>query len=371
MPRDLSTFTPRPRPERRVLEGRYCRLEPLNPARHGDELFAASMAPGAEARHRFLFEAPMERAEFQDWLGQKAASEDPLFFAVIDKATGRCEGRQTLMRIDPTHGCIEIGSILWGPAISRSRVATEANYLFAAYAFDTLGYRRYEWKCHNLNAPSKRAATRFGFTYEGLFRQHMVAKGGNRDTAWFAMIDADWPLIKAAYEAWLDPANFDAGGGQKKKLQDFFPLRRAGLGELVALVDLQRAAYAPNRAILGVEPIPLQADYAEIVTGMECWLAGEPAKPDGALILDVTGADCLIWSVAVAPAAQGRGIAKRLMAFAEDRARLHGAAKLTLYTGEKLEGNIALYKRLGYAISRVEMLSDRNIVHMEKPVQPA
>jgi RimJ/RimL family protein N-acetyltransferase len=215
---DLSRWTPRPVPERHVVEGRYCRLEPLDAARHGDELFAASMAPGAEERHRYLFEAPMERAPFQTWLEGRAASNDPLFFAVIDKATGRVEGRQTFMRIDPVHGVIEIGSILWGPAISRSRVATEALFLFARHAFDDLGYRRFEWKCHNENAPSKRAALRFGFTYEGLFRQHMVAKGRNRDTAWYSMIDSEWPELKAGYEKWLMPDNFEASGQQKKTL---------------------------------------------------------------------------------------------------------------------------------------------------------
>jgi RimJ/RimL family protein N-acetyltransferase len=122
------------------------------------------------------------------------------------------------MRIDVTHGVIEIGHILWGPAIARTRVVTEALYLFATYAFDTLGYRRFEWKCHNLNEPSKRAALRFGFSYEGVFRQHMVAKGRNRDTAWFAMIDADWPRLRAGYEAWLRPENFDAQGRQKTRL---------------------------------------------------------------------------------------------------------------------------------------------------------
>jgi RimJ/RimL family protein N-acetyltransferase len=218
---DLAHWTPRPLPERRVLEGRYCRLEPLDAALHGDQVFEASMAPGAEERHRYLFEAPMERAPFQAWLEGRAASKDPLFFAVIDKATGRVEGRQTLMRIDPTHGVIEIGSILWGPAMARSRVATEALFLFAAYAFDGLGYRRFEWKCNDRNEPSKRAALRFGFTYEGLFRQHMVAKGQNRDTAWYSMIDSEWPALRAGYEAWLHPDNFDSNGQQKARLETF------------------------------------------------------------------------------------------------------------------------------------------------------
>jgi RimJ/RimL family protein N-acetyltransferase len=216
---DLVNWNGVPRPERITLEGRYVRLEPLDAARHGADLYASAQAPGAEDRFRYLFEeAPANLAAFTPWLEKAAGSTDPLFFATIDKQTGKPEGRQALMRIDPVHGVIEIGSILWGPAIARSRVTTETLYLFAAYVFDTLGYRRFEWKCHNLNEPSKRAAERFGFTFEGIFRQHMVAKGRNRDTAWFAMIDADWPRLKAGYEQWLRPENFDEAGQQKSRL---------------------------------------------------------------------------------------------------------------------------------------------------------
>ncbi len=215
----LIHWSPRKLPKRIVMDGRYARLEPIDPKRHGDSLFAASMAPGAADRHRWLFETPMDREQFQEWLEQKHRQDDPLMFAVIDKSTGKVEGRQCFMRIDTVHGVIEIGSILWGPAMARSRIATEALYLFAKHAFDDLGYRRFEWKCNNLNEPSKRAALRFGFAYEGLFRNHMVVKGMNRDTAWFAMIDSDWPAIKAAYVRWLDPANFDDEGQQKSKLE--------------------------------------------------------------------------------------------------------------------------------------------------------
>ena len=216
---DLSHWNGVPHPERIVLEGRYARLEPVDPARHGADLLASAQRPGAQDRFRYLFEEPpADLAALTPWLERAATSTDPLFFAVIDRSTDRAEGRQSLMRIDVTHGVIEIGNILWGPAIARTRVVTEALYLFAHYDFDTLGYRRFEWKCHNLNAPSKRAALRFGYTFEGVFRQHMVAKGRNRDTAWFAMIDADWPRLKAGYEAWLRPENFDADGQQKTKL---------------------------------------------------------------------------------------------------------------------------------------------------------
>ena len=216
---DLSNWKGVPRPERAPLEGRYARLEPLDPARHGDDLFASAQQPGADSRFRYLADhAPADRAAFTAWIEKASASTDPLFFAVIDQRTGRAEGRQSFMRIEPAHGVIEIGHILWGPAIARTRVATEALYLFASHAFDRLGYRRFEWKCDNNNLPSKRAAERFGFTFEGVFRQHIVVKGRNRDTAWFAIIDGDWPRLRAGYEAWLRPENFDDAGQQKHKL---------------------------------------------------------------------------------------------------------------------------------------------------------
>ena len=219
MAMNLTDWAGAPRPEHKVIDGRYAGLEPLDPARHGGDLWRSALAPGAEDRFRYLFEGPpADAVVFDAWLQRAASSDDPLFFAVIDRATGRAEGRQALMRIDPAHGVIEIGSILWGPAIARSRVTTEALFLTASYVFDQLGYRRFEWKCNALNAPSRRAAQRFGFRYEGLFRQHMVVKGESRDTTWFAMIDADWPRIKAGYEAWLAPGNFDEAGRQRQAL---------------------------------------------------------------------------------------------------------------------------------------------------------
>lgn len=206
------------RPALQVLEGRYVRLEPLDPARHAEALFQAASAAGAEDRFRYLPESPPEDpARIRDWAMAAAASTDPLFFAVIDRASGRAEGRQALMRIDAANGVIEIGNILWGPRMARTRLATEAFFLFADHVFG-LGYRRLEWKCNDLNLPSKRAAIRFGFRHEGLFRQHMVVKGQNRDTAWFAMLDSDWPRLRAEYQRWLAPGNFDAEGAQRSRL---------------------------------------------------------------------------------------------------------------------------------------------------------
>jgi RimJ/RimL family protein N-acetyltransferase len=217
---DLAQWTPRPRPERRAHDGRYVRLEPLDAGRHGDDLFAAG--PTSDALLRYLPERPFpDRAAFEPWLDKAAASEDPLFFAVVDKATGRAEGRLSLMRFDPAHGVIETGHLLFGPRLGQTRGATEAVYLLARHIFDELGYRRFEWKCNNANEPSKRAAGRFGFAFEGVFRQHMVIKGENRDTAWYSIIDKEWPALRHAYEGWLQPDNFDSDGNQKKRLEDF------------------------------------------------------------------------------------------------------------------------------------------------------
>lgn len=210
---------PCPRPARAVLDGRYARLEPLA-ATHAADLFESSAAPGAEQRFAYLFDMPPAAlADMNAWIAKAGSGEDPLFSTVIDKSSGRAAGRQALMRITPEYGVIEIGNILWGPAISRTRVSTEALYLAARHVFEDLGYRRFEWKCNNLNEPSKAAARRFGFSYEGLFRQHMWAKGANRDTAWFSMLDSEWPAFRREYDRWLDPSNFDATGRQKTRLQ--------------------------------------------------------------------------------------------------------------------------------------------------------
>ena len=201
-------------PQRVVLEGRYTRLEPL-----GQQHVAGLWRAAEPERFRYLFDQPpASEAEMGAYVETVAPKDDPLFYAIVDKATGDAQGRQTLMRIVPEHGTIEIGGVYWGPALARTRKATEALFLHARYVFDELVYRRLEWKCNDLNAPSRAAALRFGFQFEGVSRQHMIIKGENRDTAWFAMLDGDWPRLKAEYERWLDPGNFDAAGLQKTKL---------------------------------------------------------------------------------------------------------------------------------------------------------
>jgi RimJ/RimL family protein N-acetyltransferase len=194
-------------------------LAPLDLAEHGDALWEGTRGRENDPLWRYLFEGPFEeRAGFDRTFGAMAASEDPLYFAIIDNVSGQASGRVSYLRIEPRHRCIEVGGILYTPALQRTRGATEAMYLMARQAFEDLGYRRYEWKCNALNEPSRCAALRLGFTFEGVFRQHMIVKGSNRDTAWFSMLDSEWPQRRKAFERWLDPANFSAAGTQKRTL---------------------------------------------------------------------------------------------------------------------------------------------------------
>jgi RimJ/RimL family protein N-acetyltransferase len=206
-------------PQREPLDGETVRLEPLEPSRHGDDLYAANA--GADETWRYLPYGPFaNRGEFLSWLARHAATADPLAFAIIDRAAGAARGIATLMSIVPEHGVIEIGHIWLSPALQRTRQATEAIFVMARHAFDDLGNRRLEWKCDNANEPSKRAAERFGFVFEGVFRNHRVLKSRNRDTAWYSIIDSEWPSRRAAFEAWLAPANFDKAGRQRRSLAD-------------------------------------------------------------------------------------------------------------------------------------------------------
>jgi len=213
-------------PARKVMTGRTVAMAPLDPAAQGRSLYALSQGADPEGQlWTYMPYGPFaDPAAFHAWLERCAASDDPLFFAVIDTtaggATGKASGMASYLRITPAHGVIEIGHIWFAPAMQRTPQATEAIYLLAREAFDGLGYRRLEWKCNALNTASRRAALRFGFSFEGIFRQHMVVKGRNRDSAWFAMLDHDWPRIRANFERWLAPDNFDAEGQQKVALSD-------------------------------------------------------------------------------------------------------------------------------------------------------
>ncbi|AXC51005.1 N-acetyltransferase [Paracoccus suum] len=210
-------FTPPPAPgDDAVIEGRTVRLERLNAARHAADIHAA--AHGADWIWDYLGYGPFRsEAEYRAWMEGVEAGRDPCFYAFVDKASGRALGLGSLMRVDVPNGVIEVGHIMITPAMQRTTAASEAIMLMVGWAFRN-GYRRVEWKCDALNAPSRAAADRYGFSPEGVFRQHMIIKGRNRDTAWFAMTDRDWPAIRARWDAWLAPSNFDAEGRQREPL---------------------------------------------------------------------------------------------------------------------------------------------------------
>ena len=207
-------------PTRTRLSGRYVQLVPLDPVSQAPALFDG--VQGHDELWTYLFDGPYpDLTSFRTRLDAMAMADDPLFLTIIDSPSGRPVGYASYMRIEPAHRVIEVGSILFLPALQRTRGATEAMFLMAKHAFDDLHYRRYEWKCNALNAPSRQAAVRLGFRFEGIFRQHMIIKGRNRDTAWYSMTDDEWPGRKKAFEKWLDPSNFDSSGHQLQRLSAF------------------------------------------------------------------------------------------------------------------------------------------------------
>ncbi|SPB17183.1 GCN5 family acetyltransferase [Caballeronia novacaledonica] len=215
----VTDWTPRERPARIGIDGRHCRIEPLDVDRHAADLFDAYAQAQDGRDWTYLFVGPFTDFDvFRDYLTKAAASADPLHYTVVDSASGKAVGTLALMRIEPVHGVIEMGSVTFSPLLKQTRISTEAQYLLMRYVFDELGYRRYEWKCDSLNAPSRKTALRLGFEFEGIFRQAIVYKGRNRDTAWYAIIDEDWPRVRRAFERWLADDNFDASGKQRASL---------------------------------------------------------------------------------------------------------------------------------------------------------
>jgi len=214
-------WTARPLPPREIFTGKYARLEPFDVSAHAPGLFAAYAADREGAIWDYLQFGPfVDLNAYRAMAERHMMASDPLYFTLFDRAKDGPGGVASLMRIVPEHGVIETGGIAYAPSFQRTRAATEAMYLFACLVFDRLGYRRYEWKCNNLNEPSKQAALRLGFRFEGVFRNHMVVKGRSRDTAWFSITEEEWPTRKAAFQRWLEPSNFDAHGRQKLRLGD-------------------------------------------------------------------------------------------------------------------------------------------------------
>lgn len=216
----VGDWQPPPVPPRAPMAGRFCRVEPLDPDRHADDLYAANALDVEGRNWTYLSYGPFETLEsYREWVRAAAASDDPQFYAIVDGATDGAVGVASYLRIAPASGSIEVGGLNFSPLLQRKPAATEAMYLMMKRAFE-LGYRRYEWKCDALNAPSRRAAQRLGFSFEGIFRQATVYKGRSRDTAWYAAIDGEWPMLEAAFTRWLDPANFDEHGQQRVRLAE-------------------------------------------------------------------------------------------------------------------------------------------------------
>lgn len=206
------------------MTGRLCRLEPIDSATHSADLFASHALDAEGGNWTYLPYGPFTAVdEMIAWTGWAESQDDPIFYAIIDPATGKAIGWASYLRIDACFGVIEVGHLAYSPLLQRTPASTEAMYLMMRHAFDDLGYRRYEWKCNALNAPSCAAAERLGFRYEGTFLQQTIQKGLNRDTAWFSITDAEWPAIRTALQSWLDPANFDEAGKQRQRLAHFMP----------------------------------------------------------------------------------------------------------------------------------------------------
>lgn len=207
------------RPPRSALKGQYCIVEPLHPEAHAADLYKAYLQDKEHRVWTYLSYGPFYTFEdYRAWLEADCTGDDPLFHAVVDLKTMQAMGVASYLNINPSVGVVEVGHINYAPQLQKTCAATEAMFLMMRRVFDGLGYRRYEWKCNSLNAPSRAAAQRLGFRFEGIFRQADVVKGGNRDTAWFSIIDREWPALKAAFERWLEPANFAADGGQRTLL---------------------------------------------------------------------------------------------------------------------------------------------------------
>ena len=217
----VDPLPPGTRPDMRPLHGRWVVLEPVTVRQHARDLYDSFADSDPDGNvWTYMPYGPWESFEqFEAWLAERQASRDPWFYAFIDRASGKAVGMGSFMRCDAPNGVIEIGHIWMSPRLQQTREATEVIFLMIRHCFDDLGVRRLEWKCDALNAPSRKAASRFGFSFEGIFHQHLIVKGRNRDTAWFAMLDKDWPRIRAAFEHWLRPENFDKKGRQKAKLQ--------------------------------------------------------------------------------------------------------------------------------------------------------
>ncbi|WP_423368401.1 GNAT family N-acetyltransferase [Burkholderia sp. LMG 32019] len=367
-------WSARPRPERIVLEGRYCRLEPLDAERHAADLYAAYAQAPDGSDWTYLAHGPYaDESSYRDYARTAQASADPLHYTVIDLATGRAVGTLALMRIDPANGVIEVGSVTFSPLLKRTPISTEAQFLLMKYAFDTLGYRRYEWKCDDLNVPSRKAAARLGFRYEGTFRQAIIYRGRNRDTAWFSIIDGEWPDVRAAFDAWLAPENFDAQGGQRQSLTAIRHAQASARDAASRAHDATRVTVRPLVAADEAAWRPLWQGYqkfyetalSDAVFATTWARLMDPAEPmfvlgafdaSGALVGIVhsiyhrscwtEGPYCYLQDLYTSPDARGQGAGGALIEAVYEHARDAGASRVYWLTHETNTTARALYDKL-------------------------
>ena len=377
---------PRPakRPERKTLEGRFVNVVPLDAELHSEVLYKGSHGANADQLWRYMSDGPFADFDaFDSALKQKQASQDPAFFTIIDKASASPVGHAAYLRIEPRHRCIEVGSILYTPSLQQTSGGTEAMYLMADYVFEELGYRRYEWKCNAQNTRSRRAALRLGFTYEGTFRQHMIVKSCNRDTAWFSMLDSEWPARKANFLRWLAPSNFDREGKQKLSLFDLnavegipmprgseckndsipqIRIRKAAIDDLPELLRQRRAMYRDS-GYTEESSLDAMSNTSEpyirerMLTGEFCaWIAeSESQEPIGCGAVLVTlqpshplDPQCrraVILNVYTYPQWRRRGAARQVMNRMIQWCREQGFRSVTLHTSPDGRN---LYESLGF-----------------------
>lgn len=351
-------------PQAVTMVGRSCRLEPFDGAKHGASLRAALALDSDGRDWAYLMPAPASEADWQGWFAMMSDSQDPLFFAIVDPASGEAIGCCSYLRIDAANGVIEIGWLRFSPRLQRTTAATEAIYLMLQQAF-AWGYRRVEWKCNALNAPSMRAAERLGFRFEGIFRQARVNWGLNRDTAWFSLLDQEWPQREAALATWLAADNFDAAGRQRRSLQACRAALKPGgavrsatladLPQLAALFDGYRQFYGQlddaANSLAFIRTRLLAGDSQILVSEQDGQLQGFVQLYP--LFSSITTSRLwLLNDLFVSPAVRRGGIGRQLMLAAAALARQHGVAGLELATAHSNRQAQALYESLGWQPDR-------------------
>lgn len=363
----LPDWQPCPRPERIVLKGTYCRLEPLTHD-HADSLWAAWSTAKDDRGWTYLGVGPFaEKQQFTDFINTIARSNDPLHYAVVDNKSGKALGTLSLMRIDPANGVVEVGFVMYSPLLQRTVQATEAHYLLMKYAFE-LGYRRYEWKCDSLNGPSRHAAIRLGFRYEGLFRQAVVYKQRTRDTAWFSILDSEWPLIQQTFERWLSVENMPDGMQKQglSQIRDSLMNQHSPAAKITLQIRVLEASDYAAWAVLWQGYLTFYnsqlSDAVTQLTWQRMLDSSEPMTALGAFneqgkMLGFThivyhrgtwsaGDHCYLEDLFTAPASRGKGVGRALIEAVYQDAKVHNASRVYWHTHETNAAGQALYDKM-------------------------